>query len=92
MKPHREIPSPKGAKLRVFSGDGRVSAYIFDDCLESGRPLFDATKLPADYIATDAMGNDLRKEGAAPLSPVPFFISAEGVAPATLAEAIRGAL
>ena len=92
MKPHREIPSPKGAKLRVFSGDGRVSAYIFDDCLESGRPLFDATKLPADYIATDAMGNDLRKEGAAPLSPVPFFISAEGVAPAALAEAIGGAL
>ncbi len=92
MKPHREIPSPKGTKLRVFSGDGRTSAYLFDDCLERGRPLFDASKLPAEYIATDAMGNDLRPEGAAPLSPVPFFVSAEGVAPAALAEAIGAAI
>ena len=92
MKPHREIPSPKGTKLRVFSDEGRVSAYIFDDCLETGRPLFDAAKLPAGYVATDAMGNDLRKEGAVPLTPVPFFVSAEGVTPAALAEAIREAL
>ncbi len=92
MKPHREIPSPKGAKLRVFSGGGYVSAYIFDDCLERGRPLFDATKLPAGYTITDAMGNDLRAEGPVPLTPVPFFVSTEGVAPAVLAEAISAAL
>ena len=92
MTPHREIPSPKGAKLRVFSGDGRTSAYIFDDCLERGRPLFDAKKLPEGYTVTDAMGNDLRSEGATPLSPVPFFVSAEGVAPAALAETIGGAI
>lgn len=92
MKPHREIPSPKGAKLRVFSDEARASAYIFDDCLESGRPLFDATKLPAGYAAADAMGNDLRGEGAVPLSPVPFFVSAEGVAPGEMASAISAAL
>lgn len=53
---------------------------------------FDAAKLPAGYVATDAMGNDLRKEGAVPLTPVPFFVSAEGVAPAALAETIGGAI
>ena len=92
MEPHREIRSPKGAKLRIFTGGGRTSAVLFDDCLERGRPLFDAAKLPAGWEARDGMGNDLRKEGRAPLSPVPFFISAEGVAPAALAEAIGAAI
>ena len=92
MNPHREIPSPKGAKLRVFSGDGRVSAYIFDDCLERGRPMFDAYRLPDGWEARDAMGNDLRKEGQARLSPVPFFIAAEGVEPTAMASAISAAL
>ena len=57
-----------------------------------GRPLFDASKLPEGYTATDAMGNDLRPEGATPLSPVPFFVSAEGVAPAALGEAVDAAI
>ena len=35
---------------------------------------------------------DLVKEGAVPLTPVPFFISAEGATPAALAEAIGEAL
>ena len=94
MAPHREIPSPKGAKLRIFTGDGRTSAVIFDDCLERGRPIFDASKLPSEWEARDGMGNELRKEpeGKAPLSPLPFFIAAEGVEPADLASAISAAL
>ena len=94
MTPHREVAPPKGAKLRVFSGDGRTSGVVFDDCLEMGRPVFDATKLPSGWIATDAMGNDLRKEpgGKRALSPVPFFVSAEGVEPAALGEAIAAAV
>lgn len=94
MEPHREIPSPKGAKLRVFTGDGRTSAVIFDDCLERGRPVFDASKLPSEWEARDGMGNELRKEpgGRAALTPLPFFISAEGVEPEALAKAVTAAL
>ena len=94
MTPHREVKAPKGAKLRVFSDGVRASAVIFDDCLEMGRPVFDAAKLPAGWIAVDAMGNDLRKEpgGKRALSPVPFFVSAEGVEPAALGEAIAAAV
>jgi hypothetical protein len=94
MTPHREVKAPKGAKLRVFSDGSRASAVIFDDCLEMGRPVFDAAKLPAGWIAVDAMGNDLRKEpgGKRALSPVPFFVSAEGVEPAALGEAIAAAV
>ena len=94
MTPHREVASPKGAKLRVFSDGVRASAVIFDDCLEMGRPVFDATKLPSGWIAVDAMGNDLRKEpgGKRALSPVPFFVSAEGVGPAELGEGVSAAV
>ena len=94
MTPHREVASPKGAKLRVFSDGVRASAVIFDDCLEMGRPVFDATKLPSGWMAVDAMGNDLRKEpdGRRALSPVPFFVSAEGVAPAELGKGVSAAV
>ena len=74
MEPHREIKSPAGVKLRVFSGCGRTSAVLFDDCLVRGRLKLDAAKLPKGWLATDAMGNDLRPRGAVELGPVPVLV------------------
>ena len=35
---------------------------------------FDAAKLPKGWLATDAMGNDLRPRGAVELGPVPVLV------------------
>lgn len=90
MKPVTSVKSPAGIKLRVFEGEGRVSAYFFDDCLESGRNKFDPAKLPAGYVATDAMGTALTD--AVELSPVPVFVSVRGVDPRAVGEAVAAAL
>ena len=92
MKPVRSIESPKGAKLRVFTGCGRSSAAIFDDCLERGRPKLDPAKLPAGWLVTDAMGNDLRPGGAVELGFAPCFVLAEGVTPERIGEVVSDAV
>ena len=88
MKPVRAIKSPKGMRLRVFTGCGRSSAYIFDDCLERGKPKFNPAKLPAGWLVTDAMGNDIRSGGTVELGFAPYFVLAEGVEPEKVGEAV----
>ena len=92
MDPVRAIKSPKGAKLRVFTGCGRSSAYVFDDCLERGRLKFDPAKVPAGWLVTDAMGNDLRPSGERELGAVPYFVLAEGVPAEKIAASVCAAL
>lgn len=92
MDPVTSIASPEGVKLRVFTGCGRSSAVLFDDCLVRGRLKFDAAKLPEGWLVTDAMGNDLRGRGPLELGRIPYLVLAEGVSAEKIAAGICIAL
>ena len=92
MDPVTSIASPEGVKLRVFTGCGRSSAVLFDDCLVRGRLKFDAAKLPDGWLVTDAMGNDLRGRGPLELGHIPYLVLAEGVSAEKIAAGICIAL
>ena len=88
MDPVTSIVSPAGVKLRVFTGCGRSSAILFDDCLVRGRRKIDAAKLPEGWLTTDAMGNDLRGHGPVELGRIPVLVLAENVSAEKLAAAV----
>lgn len=70
LKPVKTNVKIDGVKFRVFVGDGRTVALVWDDVIKEGRLKLDTSRFDAVY---DAMGN--RVDGSPELTMVPIFVT-----------------